>query len=347
MGLLDDYVRALQKAPMNDPMPFGVGGPAEPAVGPPQFVVNALNNAAKLAAIPGEVYQSKQPVTTEDMIKPAADMARTFAGMGTPFAETDAAGIFGGRLGTNAEQFENSLNAEDMLQNGALPREIHAATGWYRNPADQKWRFEIPDNKMKLTYFPNEEGTTANASVGAMVKHPELLTSAYPQLSRLNLRLTKDSSVPEGTGLFEHSMMDMPNGSQYLRGTISVNAPNPDVARSVLAHELQHGVQAIEGFQFGTNPQVLSNLIEEGLKRNPALLDNLLPNFGAGDVLSQSYPLYYKTAGETEARNVQNRLDWTPEKRATIAPWYSHDIPFINQYKIDPVTGMLKALRGK
>lgn len=348
MGILDDYVSALQKVPMSEAIPGGAGTDPQ---GDPTAISNMIS---AIAGLPKQAIQASANDMTHygdhskdvQSVEPAFEAARALTGMVTPFAETNAMGSFGGRLGASAEQLENSFKAEDMAARGGLPDAIHAATDWHRNPADSMWRFEIPDNNMKLNYFPNQEGTTAHASVSALVKHPELL-KPYPQLGALGLKLTKDSSVPTGTGLYDHSIITLPNGSRYLKGVINVNAPNADVARSVLSHELQHGIQSIEGFQFGTSPDHLSNLIEEGLKRNPSLLNDLLPNQTASDVLNQSNPLYYRTAGETEARNVQNRLDWTPEKRATIAPWYSQDVPFANQYKIDPVTGMLKALRGK
>ena len=85
---LNSIISALRGA--NDPMPFGVGGPAEPAVGPPQFVVNALNNVAKIAAVPGEAYQSATPITSDQLINPAADLAGiTTFGAGALPAEAD------------------------------------------------------------------------------------------------------------------------------------------------------------------------------------------------------------------------------------------------------------------
>lgn len=85
---LNSIISALRGA--NYPMPFGVSGPAEPAVGPPQFVVNALNNVAKIAAVPGEVYQSATPITSDQLIKPATDLAgiTTFGASALP-AEAD------------------------------------------------------------------------------------------------------------------------------------------------------------------------------------------------------------------------------------------------------------------
>ena len=39
------------------------------------------------------------------------------------------------------------------------------------------------------------------------------------------------------------------------------------------------------------------------------------------------YESYQRLAGEAEARNVQTRLDWTPEQRRETPPWESLDVP--------------------
>jgi hypothetical protein len=342
MGAVDNYLSLLNA-------PFGVTSPEELPQGSLQGQVGAaaINNTIKaLAGLPKQAIQtSAQDMThygdhTKDVssVGPAFEAARALSGLGAPFAEEGAAGIFGGRLGGGVQRFENSLAAEDMLANGRDPAEVWQETNWGKNPADGKMRFEIPDNDLKLNFFPSQEGETAHASVGALVNHQKLFNS-YPDLKFLNLQITKDSSVPTGSGQFATSPTN-----RY--GTISVNAPNVGVARSILAHELQHGVQDIEHFQTGTDPQGLRELIEDGLKRNPSLLQDLAPGASLKDVLDQSYPLYHLTAGEVEPRNVQTRLDWSPQRRVLTPPWYSQDVPYSNQYIIDPVTGMLKALYG-
>ena len=39
------------------------------------------------------------------------------------------------------------------------------------------------------------------------------------------------------------------------------------------------------------------------------------------------FELYQRLAGEAESRNVQTRLDWTPEQRRATPPWQSLDVP--------------------
>lgn len=272
----------------------------------------------------------------KESVGPAAEIAMNLAGFGAPAAERGAAGIFGGKLAKTAD-LRALQEAQQMTAGGKFSDDIFHDTGWFRGPADQKWRFEIPDNKMKLKYWPSGEGETARASVGALIDHPELY-KAYPALQSAGLALSKDSRVPSGTGMFNPGQTGFASG-----GRIDVNAPDHKVARSVAGHELQHGVQAIEGFSFGTDPSHIAGLIEKGLKKNPELL-------GGNkwwDVVQKAEPLYYKTAGEVEARNVQNRLDFSPESRRGIGPWYTQDTNYAEQYHLDPLSGMLKALREK
>jgi hypothetical protein len=75
----------------DDALPFGVGGPAENAVGAPQFVINALNAMGNAAAVPGRAYQSTEPLTSDQMVKPATDLASMVTlGAGAMPAEADA-----------------------------------------------------------------------------------------------------------------------------------------------------------------------------------------------------------------------------------------------------------------
>lgn len=267
---------------------------------------------------------------------PAAEVAMTLAGGGMPMAERGAAGIFGGKLAQTAD-LRALQEAQAMTAGGKYADDIFHDTGWFRGPADQKWRFEIPDNGMKLNYWPTGEGDIARASTGALVSHPKLF-EAYPGLQTVSMALGKDSRFPTGAGMYNPGKTGKTSG-----GLIEISAPDHKVARSVGAHELQHGVQAIEGFSFGTEPRHIAGLIEQGLRKKPELLQG--NKFM--DVVERAEPLYKGTAGEVEARNVQNRLDWSPESRRGIAPWYSQDTPYGSQFHLDPTTGMLKALRGQ
>lgn len=59
--------------------------------------------AAKMAAAPGQALQSTTPITTEEMIKPAADIAMATVGGASPFAPEGAIGAAGGRIRTPSD----------------------------------------------------------------------------------------------------------------------------------------------------------------------------------------------------------------------------------------------------
>lgn len=321
-----------------------LGGADRPTPGPSSIsaleapIKAGISGLGGIMSIPKElmdasardVYNLGDHTQPKESVGPAFEAASLLAGGGMPMAEAGAAGIFGGKLAKTADL--RALNeAQQMVAGGKLPDEVLHATGWFRGPADHRWRFEIPDNNLRLNYMPTGEGDMAKAVSGQMLSHPELY-KAYPDLQSLGVYVTKDSRVPTGTGMF-----------MGRTGTMEINAPNQKVARSVAAHELQHGVQGIEGFSFGADPSQIAGLIEKGLRKNPELLQG--NKFM--DVVEQARPIYQGTAGEVEARNVQHRLDWSPQSRRGIPPWYSQDTPYSAQFHADPNTGLIKALRGQ
>ena len=91
MGTVDNYVKALS--------------PEDLAAMQPETYVNPVantmvQNTIKMLMTPGNVYQSPTPVTTEQMVEPAFDMARALVGGGPMVAEEGAAGALGGKLTT-------------------------------------------------------------------------------------------------------------------------------------------------------------------------------------------------------------------------------------------------------
>jgi hypothetical protein len=315
-------------------MPFGVGGPAESAVEAPGIIgritqglmgmpKHLIDAAAQFD--PNDIHGS-----TERVIPAAADTAIGLAGLGMPAAEAGAAGIFGGRLAMGAD-LKALAEAEKMAAGGKLPAPIRSDTGWSRSPADGLWRFEIPDNKAALKYMPTGEGDKAIGSIDSLVSHPELFKN-YPIMRNWNAQITRDSSVPTGSGGFTRSNL-----------LHEAAAPNMQVGRSVMLHELQHGVQHLEKFSPGSDPSHFAREIERGVMKDP----ELLKKYDFNEMKAQADNLYHKTAGEVESRNVQHRMDFSPQMRADQHPWVTQDVPFADQYRFDNVLGTLEALKNK
>lgn len=305
-----------------DPMPFGMGSPAEPAVAAPGFVMDAINSAA---ALPKRTIDASKhwAATGEFDPAPYADAAMTLGAGGVPMAEKGAAGIFGGRLAKTAD-LKALHEAEQMQAGGKHAADIWRDTGWMQSPMDAKWRFEIPDNKMALKYMPTS-GEKAFGSVDSLLSHPEL-KKAYPEVFHHDLEITRDLARPLGEGGFAPSE---PLFGGVVNPRISIIAPHMPLGRSVAGHELQHDVQGIEGFAFGSAPRQFATILEDKMRKS----GNGAYNFNELD--NKARDLYHRTAGEVESRNVQKRLDYSPAERKLMPPWETQDVPYDQQLLIE------------
>lgn len=276
-------------------------------------------------------------------------------------------------------------------------RKIKIATGWERG-ADGKWRYETPD----FEYYPNgdarqddkykesdwykelyaledklfdgetltdeeqkrfdelaereneirdNEKNTNRVYLDDYVKDDELFKS-YPELKQTRV-----------------DFVDIPNAEYSAKyneqeNRITVNTAKSMDNKSVLAHEIQHAIQRIEGFANGSNTDNYRNmptsenvisdivtatdgrLLEDGgfdntpqgifdaLNRNTTYgtilrdynyeLDTVAQKYGYDNIFDlvndidkfkSSVQMYLSESGEVEARNVQTRLDMSPEER--------------------------------
>ncbi|MDR1318697.1 MAG: hypothetical protein LBJ90_03655, partial [Treponema sp.] len=127
---------------------------------------------------------------------------------------------------------------------------VRLATGWERG-ADGKWRYEIPDLKIKpeisedIDNRDNPEGygfvIGEGGKLGDFVDADALFT-AYPQL--------KDVSVFYDEGLDANAGYNPKEKTIRLGNNIDQGS---EEFRSLLIHETQHAVQEIEGFARGGN----------------------------------------------------------------------------------------------
>jgi len=274
---------------------------------------------------PGRAYQSTEPVTTEQMVAPAADLAGALGSGGSLGAVPGAVGIFGGRLAKTAN-LQALKTAEEMAAKGAPVEDIFKNTGWFQG-ADKKWRFEIDDSKSSVS--PGQGGYWSEH-----VDHPDFF-KAYPDTKKLEANISYGDE----------------RGSFYDTG-MSVTAPTRYDMRSVALHEMQHGIQAREGFAPGGNPadftrdlkRVLRDYNDQITEINSRLkaasgtprynelmeLRQELVNeihkiegpHGIG-AMEKGHAQYKNLPGEVEARNVQYRMDLTPEQRRALPPWLS------------------------
>lgn len=142
--------------------------------------------------------------------------------------------------------------AREMAASGAPREAIWSKTGWFQG-ADQKWRFEIPDNT--AGFKPGWSKDVEDLS--QRFEHPELY-SAYPPTADIQLERMEPSDVwgrDAGVrGLYREPVVT-DRGDVISPPEIGVNV-KMDMAdrRSTTLHELQHDIQRREGFAIGGSP---------------------------------------------------------------------------------------------
>ena len=130
---------------------------------------------------------------------------------------------------------------------------IKMATGWEKG-VDGKWRYEMPDAKIKDTIDVGggnivkrfeEDMLWTDGKLEDAVDAPKLF-EAYPQLK--NIKIHTDAV-----------MNDMPSNGEYnpQTKTITIHADELKYLNSILNHEIQHVIQREEGFAHGGTPELV------------------------------------------------------------------------------------------
>lgn len=289
-------------------------------------------------------------------------------------------GIFGGEMALTADKTALET-AKKMAADGANRDEIWNATGWFKGK-DDKWRFEIPDDAATFTPPANSASMPGRLDV-AEKRFTELtgkpgmqmwnkespertaaLQWADDQLLALREQASGDplSSVLSHSELYKNypELKDILTAKETINGYAGAynngrltygghgiiadsKVPSP---RSVILHELQHGVQQKEGFGQGGNLGTgkyyktleIANL--EDARDSLLATANAQPTDEARQFFASkaaavdqkiermaAKAYYERLSGEVEARNVQARMDLTPEQRRAKAPWKTQDVP--------------------
>lgn len=249
--------------------------------------------------------------------------------------------------GVNAKTADLKLKgiAEDMEKAGAGRDQIWKETGWFKGN-DGNWKFEIPDNDLQVRPDAAMRGKgvlddfVSDADAGG----------AYPELAKIPTK--------RGEGYYQPP-------EQFADEEVSFSGRGQK-ARSVIAHERQHAIQDMEGFATGesNNPtkfafdapyqakwdaivkekREIMNAVDIGdLRKRQSKGERISPNEAPylerfNELEAQQQPMmrdlllspedtYRRSAGEVEARNVQKRLDMTPEERRRTPPWVTQDTP--------------------
>ena len=223
-------------------------------------------------------------------------------------------------------RMDNLSVARKMEEEKKDAKAIKMATGWERG-ADGKWRYEMPDAKIKdmkdigggnIVKRFDDDMLWNGGKLSNVIDAPELF-KAYPHLK--DVRIDTDAI-----------MNDMPSNGEYnaKTNTITIHADELKYMNSILNHEIQHAIQSYEGFDRGGSPRLVRGEIKKRLAEvtkqirqlraegkedeAKAIVEKNRGLFNAYQA-NDDYNSYRSLAGEVEARNVQERMNMTPEER--------------------------------
>lgn len=156
--------------------------------------------------------------------------------------------MFIGPLARNADQM--MLNIATKMENaGIRPKEIWEKTGWGRG-ADGMWRSEVSDAPSQMI-TPSADALndfmSGSTRLESIYENPEVF-EAYPQLRDIRVSQLTDQYGPRGSYNQQTNTIGL------------LNNLSEDEAKSVIAHELQHGIQNIEGFARGGNVEAARDI---------------------------------------------------------------------------------------
>jgi len=289
------------------------------------------------------------------------------AGMAMAATEFVPFGRIGGALrrdifiGKNAKTWDAGAakRAEEMEAAGIEPEIIWRETGTFRSP-DGQLRQEIPDEMAFKPKYGLEGGESTAWDVNEAIFHPAM-RKAYPDIMEETLTAVRYRPDAPESGFYS-PRLPAEGGYVGREPEIMVSGKNRDEMKSVMAHELQHAVQAKEGFSRGGNPdqfQIMSKVEREesiGRLRNKIaemaakrhkdgefILSGMergkSETFADPEIRDMMYTLkrletmadpreqYKRLAGEAEARATQARRGMTMEQRRAKFPLQSYDVP--------------------
>lgn len=262
---------------------------------------------------------------------------------------------FAGENAIGINQYALSI-AQERLANGEDAETVRQDTGWHKS-VDGKYKFEISDREAKTQkdFIDGDDtiaqiyngvinkrgmGRDSEIFVGDIIQHPKLF-AAYPSLQTIPVYL---QSGKGGGYSSKHNILLLGEDSKIA-----------DI-KSIVLHELQHAIQAREGFSTGGSPNAfkvddfetqLSKAYSDFVKEHPEVkaLGVVAKKMGKDSREYKDYQAklkelgwakkqaelsgfdkYQRLAGEVEARNTQARALFSEDHRKFIPPSETADV---------------------
>lgn len=213
--------------------------------------------------------------------------------------------------------------AIEMKEAGVDDYTVWNETGFQFNPLKRSWNYEIDNSGMKLKTADEgvseeealkalqevvlgiEEGEEVSVSLTEILDFPELFDK-YPELKGTSVSFQKGDF-----GSFNAQDRVLTVGSDRLL--------DMDKLKDVLVHELQHGVQSLDGTVAGSSQSWL-------MRNHPDFKDEFQRILEGGtneewsEFQNKVYGAYRSNAGEIEARAAAMRNHLTTYEKQTIPP---------------------------
>ena len=148
-----------------------------------------------------------------------------------------------------------------MFDEGATNEEILKETGWYKG-ADNRWRFEIPDNLDEIHLSRLLESADKRMELGNVYNN-EKLYEAYPFLREVIVEVVNDKDG-KYLGYADRSTERI---VLNIKNETDLSSLEKDEIKSTLIHEIQHFIQSEEDFAVGGSPENVREKIEERIAK--------------------------------------------------------------------------------
>lgn len=320
-------------------------------------VPGAIYDPVMLGAKSMQQALSGQRVNPDDVTRLSLDLGMLGAPVGMAAAPAGALGMFAGKMAKTAD-LNAMKQAEEMLAKGADRGDVWKQTGWFKD-VDGHMKFEIDDSGSALTTGARKE--TAFDATGQLLSHKKLY-NAYPDLESIDMSM-RGKGDPYGKyqphedrkymGLFDlleqidinggnrkstalHELQHAVQGREgFARGASPgeyESGPMFDEKAKDLAADLSKALTGslshrpediLKDIQYLPDNQIQEIARSYGFDT----VDDAINFLAAQDQRRTPFGQYQRTSGEAEARNVETRMDYTPEQRRASPPWETLDVP--------------------
>jgi len=203
-------------------------------------------------------------ITESDLLGILAGAQRVVQNDGISRTQAATMFSFAGRTANTADRMALS-SAQSRIASGESAESVRQDTNWFRGD-DSQWRFEIDDSQAKLQpplpskgqswgdIYDNQmqgRGYDSPLVVSDLLDHPALF-AAYPELMDMPV-----GDKPGRGANFNPGSSLSPRMIEIGRG-LSMNG-----VLSSLLHEIQHGIQNIEGFASGGSVESMGNTLAQ------------------------------------------------------------------------------------